>query len=174
MFDKQYRFSGTHAEMVEALTAVFDETSQAKLFKRNLDVYINAPLIGFQYKRKAVKNTNSDIKDQNIFPEQMINSSDLLKYIFRLILILDTEHEPDQEKRLDKAFREFGKDEKDLALFDSYVLGGVEVLYDKLIEGSTDPGEYINRMYDFLEEYHERFNEEISNEDILALCRMES
>ena len=39
MFDKQYRFSGTHAEMVEALTAVFDETSQAKLFKRNLDVY---------------------------------------------------------------------------------------------------------------------------------------
>lgn len=29
MFDKQYRFTGTHAMMVEALTAVFDEDAKA-------------------------------------------------------------------------------------------------------------------------------------------------
>ena len=59
MFDKQYRFMGKHAEKVNALTAVFDEASKAKLFERNLDVYINAPLIGFLYRCKAEKDTTA-------------------------------------------------------------------------------------------------------------------
>lgn len=170
MFDKQYRFTGTHAEKVNALTAIFDEAAKAKLFDRNLDVYINAPIIGFLHKRKGVKNTNSEISDQNIFPEQMRDNAELLKYIFRLILILDTENEPNEELRMDKAFKTFGDDESDLALFDAYVLGGVEVLYEKLIEGSNDPTEYVNRMYDFVEEFNDRFNIGKSNQDILDLC----
>ena len=100
MFDKQYRFTGSHAEKVNALTAIFDEDSKSKLFERNLDVYI-----GFLFRRKAVKDTNGDISPQNIFPEQMINASDKLKYILRLILLLDSEYEPDEQKRLDKASR---------------------------------------------------------------------
>lgn len=170
MFDKQYRFTGSHAEKVNALTAIFDEESKAKLFERNLDVYINAPLIGFLYKRKAVKDTNSEISAQNIFPEQMINASDKLKYILRLILLLDTEYEPDETKRLDKAFRHLGQDD-DLALFDQYVLGGVDVLYEKLVEGGGEASEYINRLYDFMEEFNDRYNSDISSADILALCR---
>ena len=51
MFDKQYRFFGSHAEKVNALTSIFDEASKAKLFDLNLDVYINAPLVGFLFKR---------------------------------------------------------------------------------------------------------------------------
>ena len=54
MFDKQYRFTGTHAEKVNALTSVFDEAAKAKLFERNLDVYINAPIVGFLHKRKGI------------------------------------------------------------------------------------------------------------------------
>ena len=170
MFDKQYRFTGSHAEKVNALTAIFDEDSKAKLFERNLDVYINAPLIGFLFRRKAVKDTNGDISPQNIFPEQMINASDKLKYILRLILLLDSEYEPNEEKRLDKAFRHLGQDE-DLDLLDQYVLGGVDVLYEKLIEGAGDTQEYINRLYDFLEEFNDRYNADASRDDILALCR---
>lgn len=104
MFDKQYRFTGSHAEMVSALTSVFDDVAKAKLFERNLDVYMNAPLIGFLFKRKGSKNSDGAVADQNIFPEQLINNSEQLKYIFRLILILDTQHEPNEEARLDKAF----------------------------------------------------------------------
>lgn len=172
MFDKQYRFSGKHAEMVNKLTAVFDADAKSKLFERNVDVYINAPLIGFLYNRKAKKDsaTSNDATQQNVFPEQMINSSDLLKYNLKLILLLDTSYEPDQAIRLDKAFRKLGADENDLALFDEYVLGGVEVLYEKLMEGASSSTEYLGRMYDFLEEFNERFNEEISNNDILDLC----
>lgn len=170
MFDKQYRFTGSHAEKVNALTAVFDEAAKAKLFDRNVDVYINAPIVGFLHKRKAVKNTNGEIADQSVFPEQMRDNAELLKYLFRLILILDTEHEPDEEKRMDKAFKFFGDDESDLALFDAYVLGGVDVLYEKLVEGASDSSEFVSRLYDFVEELHDRFNAGKTSQEILALC----
>ena len=170
MFDKQYRFTGTHAKMVDELTAIFDEDAKTKLFEHNYDVYINAALVGFLYQRKGVKNSEGNTADQNIFPEQMINNSDLLKYILRIILILDKDYEPDQETRLNKAFRNLGKDERDLALFDEYVLGGVEIFYEKLIQGVSTNGEYINRLYDFLEEFNERFNEGIDNKTILSIC----
>lgn len=39
MFDKQYRFRGIHAVRVDALTSVFDDTSKAKLFERNVDAF---------------------------------------------------------------------------------------------------------------------------------------
>ena len=136
----------------------------------NYDVYINAPLIGFLYGRKGIKNSDGNVSFQNIFPEQMINASDQLKFILRLILLLDKEYEPDEAKRIDKAFRYFGTEE-DLALFDQYVLGGVEVLYEKLIEGANGPDEYIERLYDFVEEFNDRFNSGISNEDIVNLSR---
>ena len=172
MFDKQYRFTGTHARMVDELTAIFDDDAKARLFEHNYDVYNNAPLIGFLYKRKGEKNDNDDIAKQNIFPEQMINNSDLLKYIFRTILLLDEEYEPDKEERLNKAFRNFGKDENDMALFDAYVLGGVEILHEKLIKGVSNPSEYINKLYDFLEDFNDRFNDGISSETILELCKI--
>lgn len=172
MFDKQYRFTGSHAAMVNSLTSVFDEKSKAKLFSRNLDVYINAPMIGFLFGRKGKKNNQAEIANQSIFPEQLIDNAENLKYIYQLIMLLDKEHEPEQEKRLDKAFRQsVGYVESDMALFDEYVLGGVEVLYEKLIEGSTEPGEYINRLYDFLEDFYLKFNEDISVDEILTLCK---
>lgn len=100
----------------------------------------------------------------------MINNSELLKYLLRLILILDSDYEPSEEKRMDKAFKHLGEDDGDLALFDAYVLGGVEVFYEKLIEGASEPTEYVNRMYDFVEEFHDRFNVGKTNQDILTMC----
>ena len=53
MFDKQYRFRGRHALRVDALTSVFDNDSRSKIFERNVDVYVNAPLVGFLFGRVA-------------------------------------------------------------------------------------------------------------------------
>ena len=36
---------------VDELTSVFDSKKKAKLFERNVDVYANAPLVGFLYGR---------------------------------------------------------------------------------------------------------------------------
>lgn len=134
MFDKQYRFKGRHALRVDQLTGVFDELSKAKLIDRNVDVYTNAPLIGFLYGRTAdlddLKNPETgQIYNQNVMGDRVIYSGDELQYNFWLIMLLDANYEPDEEKRIDKAFRHYGQDPADEERFDSYVRGGIDVLY---------------------------------------------
>ena len=175
MFDKQYRFRGRHAVRVDELTSVFDSDSKAKLFERNVDVYTNAPLVGFLYGRTAepddTRNPETNqVFNQNVMGDRVIYSQEELLFNFRLIMLLDKEYEPDEDVRINKAFRHMGEDPADEARFDSYVRGGVDVLYEKLIEGVSSPDEYVMRLYDFVEEFQEKFNEEMSNEDILKLC----
>jgi hypothetical protein len=175
MFDKQYRFKGRHALRVDQLTGVFDEISKAKLIDRNVDVYANAPLIGFLYGRTAdlddMKNLETgQVYNQNVMGDRVIYSSEELQFNFRLIMLLDANYEPDVEKRIDKAFKHMGEDPADEERFDSYVRGGVDVLYEKLIEGANEPEDYINRLYEFVEEFNDRFNSEIDPDDILKLC----
>lgn len=175
MFDKQYRFRGRHAVRVDKLTGVFDTNSKAKLFERNVDVYANAPLIGFLYGRTDdiddEKNPETNqVYNQNVMGDRVIYSQEELTFNFRIIMLLDKEYEPDEEKRIDKAFRHMGENPDDEARFDSYVRGGVDVLYEKLIEGASSPDDYVSRLYDFVEEFQERFNEDIASDEILKLC----
>lgn len=175
MFDKQYRFHGKHALYVDKLTAVFDNNSKAKLFERNVDVYTNAPLVGFLYGRMAEtdyeKNpATQQVYNQNIMGDRVIYSQEELIFNFRLIMLLDKAYEPDEERRINKAFRNMGDDEADEKRFDSYVRGGVEVLYEKLIEGSVSADDYVMRLYDFLDDFNEKFNESVQISEILKLC----
>lgn len=175
MFDKQYRFKGRHALRVDQLTGVFDELSKAKLIDRNVDVYANAPLIGFLYGRTAdlddTKNSETgQVYNQNVMGDRVIYSGDELQYNFWLIMLLDANYEPDEEKRIYKAFRHYGQDPADEERFDSYVRGGIDVLYEKLVEGENTPEAFANRLYEFIDEFNDRFNSEISTDDILQLC----
>ncbi len=178
MFRKQYRFRGRHALRVDQLTNIFDGESKAKLFNRNIDVYANAPLVGFLYGRTAeidhTKNPETNqVYGENVMGDRVMESEEELTFNFRLIMLLDSQYEPDEGKRIDKAFRFTGDDSQDVARFDSYVRGGVDVLYEKLIEGALEPDDYIEKLYDFIEEFQDRFNAEISDDDILQLCIME-
>lgn len=175
LFDAQYRFKGRHAERVDRLTSQFDGNGKAQLFNRNIDVYTTAPLVGFLYGRRAdLDNTKNQETNQvyteNIFNDRVIGSQDELLFNLSLIMLLDKEYEPDENKRIDKAFRHLGDDPQDMERFDSYVRGGVDVLYEKLIEGADKPEDYIQRLYDFVEEFRDRFNSEITADDIRKLC----
>lgn len=108
--------------------------------------------------------------NQNVMGDRVIYSQEELTFNFRIIMLLDKEYEPDEEKRIDKAFRHMGENPDDEARFDSYVRGGVDVLYEKLIEGASSPDDYVSRLYDFVEEFQERFNEDIASDEILKLC----
>lgn len=96
-----------------------------------------------------------------------MNNSDDLNFNYKLIMLLDKENEPDPEKRIDKAFRGI-KNEADEQLYNSYVLGGVEVLYENLIDKSSD---YIANLYDFLETFENRYNTDVNVDDVLKMAR---
>ena len=171
MFDSEYTFKGTHADKVNKLTAKFDQKNQ--MFKRNYDVYLMAPVVGFLYQRKAEVN-NEGGNQTKIFPEILINNKDDLIFNYRLIMLLDKKHAQDIETRIDKAFRNYNSDKakEDEALFDSYVLGGVDVLYEKLIETAVNPEDYLSNLYDFLEEIDERYNQTVDGDRFAELCKI--
>ena len=152
MFDKEYSFKGTHAEKVNKLTAKFDGKNQ--LFKRNLDVYMMAPIVGFLYQRKADVNTGDGTqKPTKIFPQQLIDNGDDLAFTYRLIMLLDKKNSNSLDERIDKAFRQFNsaQAEDDEKLYEQYVLGGVDVLYEKLMESANGTEDYLKNLYDFYE-----------------------
>lgn len=99
----------------------------------------------------------------------MKNSDDLM-FNFRLVMILDKKAEPNPEKRIDKAFKG-ENDDADSELYDSYVLGGVEVLYEKLMQNVNTSEEYTSRLFDFIEEFDQRYNQKVDMNSLLDLCR---
>lgn len=176
MFDKEYSFKGKHADMVEKLTGSFsvanvDGTSQIKhkIFERNYDVYLLAPIIGFLYRRTANIDTSSN-NTTKVFPDIQMKNIDDLRFNYCLIMLLDTNNEPNAESRIEKAFRGI-ENKDDEVLYDSYVLGGVEVIYEKIFERANTTEDIINKLYDFLEEFNDRYNDNIDMEHILELAR---
>ena len=153
----------------------FDELKKTQLFQRNIDVYTNAPLIGFLYGRMADKDfkknpTTGEAYSQSIMDRQIIQASSELRFNFWLIMLLDKNYEPDEEKRITKAFREYGKNPEDAERFDSYARGGVDVLYENLIEGANEPGDFAERLYEFLDDFNDKFNKTINRDEIFKLC----
>lgn len=176
MFDKEYSFKGKHADMVEKLTGSFsianaDGTTQNKhkLFERNFDVYLLAPIIGFLYRRTAEIDTSSS-NNTKVFADIQMKNIDDLKFNYRLIMLLDTNNEPNAEIRIEKAFRGI-ENKDDEALYDKYVLGGVEVLHEKIFSEANTTEDIINKLYDFLEEFNDRYNDDIDMDRVLELAR---
>lgn len=173
LFDKEYIFKGSHAEKVRILTAQFDNNKSAKLFNRNIDVYILAPIIGFLYGRKAERDDSIN-ETTKIFTDQLNKEYIQLKYNYQLIMLLDNKNESCFNNRIDNAFRYFGTEQakEDENLYEQYVLGGVDVLYEKLIEGASVSEEYVEKLYNFIDEINQRYNESVSTDSILELCRL--
>ena len=177
IFNDQVRLYGRHAQRVYHLTKYIEPQKKTKLFPTNISVYKNAALIGFLYGRKADlnhdKDENGKVYSQNIMDKQVIDASKELEFNMRMILMLDKKHEPDPAKRLDKALRNLGKDPEDIELFDQYTRGGIDVMYEKLCADAGSPEQYMQNVFDFIEDFDELFNEGISREDVLELSRGE-
>ena len=162
IFDHEYFFHGVHAERLIALTSQFGNSSSLKLFQRNVDVFMIAPVIGFIYgKRSTLDNSQPD---RTINFAQMTYYKNDLIFNYRLVVLLDKDYEPDPQNRLDKAFRFMGtpQAEADEKRFEEYIRGGIDILYEKLVT----PGQnYEINLISFLEEFNDRYLS-LSKDDI--------
>ena len=104
----------------------------------------------------------------------MITISTELEYIYELIMINHRKKVDDIEKRIDRAFRYTKNEElqkEGEEIFNSYVLGGVEVLYEKIFKEDTDTDQILANLYDFIEEFNDKYGEEIETLDIDEIMR---
>jgi hypothetical protein len=169
LFNGDYSFRGTHAEKVIELTASFNDKGN-KLFSRNLDVYLLSPIVGFTFGRKTELDTSG--KPTNILFDAMSKEMTNLWFNYRLIMLLDKDNESDFDIRVEKAFRNYGSDlaKSDEELYESYVRGGVDILHEKLIAPSKNREDYLTNLYDFMEEFEEKYGQ--NSEEILNLVQL--
>ncbi len=172
MFDKDYVITGAHGDYVRHLVTDID-ANKNKLFQTGYDVFKNAAVIGFLYNNKVAKKPSESGLDFTIFAAQFNNIRDDLRFNYQLIMLLDKSNESDFQIRLNKAFNEIDSDKaiKDELLFEEYCRGGIEILYTKLIEKSNKPEDYLSNLFYFLQEINDRYNKDISTENILEMCR---
>ena len=178
MFDKSLSFKGRHADYLRKLCP--SRLPGEKILQRptiyasNIEVILAAPIVGFQYNRRSPEAHDSpDIPKNNIFLEQLNNIREPLELNYRIIMLLHDKKNIPFEDRINRAFRYDRDDEKRAVgdqIFFEYMRGGIEVLYEKLVEKSTSTDEDVEKLYEFLEEYTNLFCKEVSMENIIAMC----
>ncbi len=174
MFDKDLNITGKHGDYMRKIVAELD-SDKDKFFRFAYDAYRCAAVIGFLYGRKAQKQTSSK-DDYTIFLSQIKNIQNDLDFNYKLIMLLDKEYESNFDNRLNKAFN-YSQNERpkeDVGLFEQYTLGGIEVLYEKLIKNANKPEDYISNLMGFIQEFNDRFNSSVDSVNLVELCRSAS
>ena len=180
LFTKQVRFYGKHGQYVESLVSGADAPSDDEhtaalrkklLFDSYWQIYVVAPLVGYLYERKAERDGNTG--KRSIFAEEVAHHKSQIEFSYELVNILDKESDPDFETRLRQAFQA----NDDLAdegfeLFESYVRGGIEVLYENLVEDTGgNEAVLLDKVANFVDDFYSRFNEKIGGPDIETILR---
>lgn len=161
-FKKAVEITGKHSAMAAELWRR-DEPDKS-YFKRLIDLYILAPVIGFRMNRKAEED-RSDVGNRSIYLDQILKEKDKLDTIMQTIILLEYAEGRNQDEYkeiVNKSFRGAEtKEEYDMynKLFHDYMRGGIEYMYEKLIVQKPDlDGEYHDEMATSLMEFARRFS----------------
>ncbi|MCR3921210.1 MAG: hypothetical protein NUK65_01680 [Firmicutes bacterium] len=165
MFENDYTINGKHATYLKYM--VID----AKIFTRYIDVYMNAAVWGLLYGRNSQKDPSAD--RARIYADAFANERENCVFLYRLTMMLDESTPLTPVERVDRTFRDDaqnGSKEKlsaNLEIFHGYVLGGIEVLYERYIDGCTTQNDYLSRIHELMSTFKDEISG-ISYEDKLA------
>ncbi|MGN0483098.1 MAG: hypothetical protein ACI4HI_06070 [Lachnospiraceae bacterium] len=145
-FKKPINITGKHARMAAEMWE--QGCLENSYFSRLIDLYRIAAVVGFRMNRVAEVDHSGDDK-KTIFLEQIMREKDNLEFLLQMMRLLESvESGLSKEEAVKKAFRdvdsfeEFAHAEK---RFHSYVLGGIEELYERLVQRRVEiGGEYVD------------------------------
>lgn len=179
MFDKDMQIRGKYATYWKALTQLpgnaVETSKNFKIFENYIYVYMVAPIIGLLNGRKGQYDPADDSKDTaGMLAEIQIKNASKLKYIYRLIVLVDDSIELTDEEKINMAFREDNNEEsvkKGMELYTAYFLGGLEVLYETFVLECITEDDYIRKMFDFVTEFKDEQEIDELTLDIESLLR---
>ena len=155
MFEKDYSIKGKHATYMKTLAA-----KDSGLYERNIDVYMNGAIFGLLFNRCVPRDTDSS-DSTNILAEVFSNCRSECVFLYRLVMLLEKQTGLDDKKRVDRAFRDDADESRadqlkeNLELFNGYVRGGIEVMYERFILGGNVKEEYLEKALDFMDDFYD-------------------
>lgn len=160
MFNKDFAIKGIHADYIRYLTGSSEGktlSKSSKIFDFGYQVLFVAPIIGLLYNLKSDVVEN-DSMNFTIPTKQIINNKGKLERTYRMVLLSDKSINLDNDKRIDFVFRpnEVEKEEGQ-KLFDSYVRGGIEWLYNEIAKDGGSADDYLNNIISAIGEFTMEF-----------------
>jgi hypothetical protein len=167
MFEKEYTFLGKHSQIVKSLTDIRDDG--IRIFRRNIDVFMMAPLVGFLYQHTSKKDNTLD-SNTKIFAEQLVSEKLNIQFVISLLVLLSILRNDFKELALLSFNPDSSPDEIEV-YYEQYLLGGIEILNDKILHQVDSNIELLNVVHDFFEEFHDRYYNDLDRDELLKLCR---
>lgn len=176
----EFQFKGKHADYVRKLTSEIDTRTKFKIFQYNVDVLVLAPIVGMIYGRSSSIDNDNSINSVKINYQQLTNRSSSINYNKELILLLNRRENIDINERINRAFRYIYDEKEEMKAkkeecekeYIEYVLGGVEVLFEKIMI-NNDPkniDDYIDNLFSFVSDIKERMSSIVSDDELYKLC----
>lgn len=177
MFDKQISFSGKHADYLRHLAPSKkvgeNKIQRSTIFASNIEVLKAAPIVGFLFERMGEIDHDNSITVNTIFLEQVLKIKKNLMQNYRLIMLLHDKDKVSVDERINRAFRydrQVDKRSYGDKVFEQYMLGGIEILYEELIVGKDSLDEDVRGVAEFLMTCQNMFGSKFSMERIESLC----
>ena len=157
MFERDITLTGKHATYVKYFR------DDAKLYARYIDVYMNGAVFGLLHNRRAERDSGS--ATASILADTLQKERSRCVLLYRLAMLLDETSGLDTQERIDRAFRDDADDASpdklvaNMELFNSYVRGGIEEMYEQFIDGhGTTADEYLDRAMDVMETFKDELD----------------
>ena len=157
MFTGDIYIRGKYATYLKYLSQKTEKNDRkekvAGVFERMIDVYMTAAIVGVNYglKREDENTTSDTVK---IFADAVNREQDNLEAIFRIVMLVDNTTGLNPDEKINRAFKNPDTPEN-LKLFNSYVRGGIDWLYEQFTTSATTRDEYIAKIYEIVDNFKE-------------------
>lgn len=182
MFEGDYTINGTHATYVKYLV------NEVKAFGRYIDVYMAGAAIGVLNDRRAKQGGTTD--RARIYSDAFNTEDVKCKELFKIVILNDTSKTWSDEERVNICFKYRDKMDKRavppisshevevmkeaLALFNEYVMGGIELLYENFASSATiSIDDTVDYAYKMIFDQHTLIESRQTGMDINQLLRPE-
>jgi hypothetical protein len=162
MFNKDITIHGLHAIKMRYLSESTEHlnknASTFPLFRAVVDIYAIAPIIGVAYNRKAESDDSKD--DLAILLSALSNHLSELETSYRLVILTCSENKAlSDEEKIDITFRgDKEQEENNMELFNQYMRGGVDWLYENIVDGQVTKEDKLVNLHKVLKKYKDDFN----------------
>lgn len=133
-FHRSVIITGKHSRLIDDMWE--QNQIQKSYFKRLVDLYTIAPIIGLRMK-KVAKEDRTEEGRRTVPVDQMMTKLEDLTTIMQIVLLLDETSGLTIEQRINRAFRGPQSEEEfnsNVDIFNSYVRGGIEILHEELVQ----------------------------------------
>jgi len=163
LFMDDYLFVGSHEEKARKLTSEIDNSSGAKIFTSAVELYMTAAIIGCYYDRRATREKGD--KTYRIMQNQFSNHYYQLVYIYKLVMLSEKDLSLEPIDKINNAFRYYDEPEN-IKRFEEYMLGGIEILYDKLfVSTNSSYDDFLSSVNALLAEFKDAGKKDDSDID---------